>query len=676
MVDMSWSRRWGLAVAGASLVMGGAAAWGEHAGWPWLVQPAADALGRLLGREVRVASVGQQARIHLWRGLRIEAPLLSVSAPAWAAHPNLLVMEDGAVGIGYGALWRLTRGGDVHLQRLTARRLHVWLERDAQGQDNWTFGENKPRPEASARAALPGVRFDMLSVDQARIVLDDAPSILKTTVAASVVPVPARQGASASGPSWQVAALAEGSYRGLPLKVSVKSGAPWQWPQAGQLAQARWPIDIQGRVGRTEARFKGLATAMVLQGPVSGQFQLSGPSLAAVGAPLGVTLPTTAAFRMSGQVLIDGPRTHVEVAQAHIGNSALHGVFDHHRDQHPPLLTGRLLGRRLALADLGPAVGVPTAPSDSHEAQAPPVRMLPDRAFNLPSLSAMNADVEADIDVFDTGSDWLQPMTALKGRIVLKDSVLRLENLSTRLAKGNVKGLVSLDARDQAKAVFHAALSVDGVKVEQWVPALQRDQGHAYLSGDLTAHIDVTGQGHSTAQLLSTLNGQIEVALANGQMSRLGVELAGLDAMQGLIEWVKGDASLPIACARMVWTARHGVLRPHPAIVSTRVTTLWADGSISIPDETLDLRARVAPKDFSLVTLRTPIRVTGPWRQPQLQVLNTSSWLRLLGSAALMTVAPLAGIVPLVDPGQQDEARQADARCLAAALPTTKAKPS
>ncbi len=668
MADVSKARRKTLTVVCTLLVVAGAAAWGEQQGWPWLVKPAADAVGRLLGREVKVFGGAEQARLHFWGGLRFEAPKLSVSAPEWAAHRELVVIEDGAVGMGYGALWRMTRGGDIHLQRLTARRLQGWLERDAAGRANWTLGDPKPRPQASASAALPSIQVDVLSLGQASVMLDDAPSRLHVTVAASVVPVPG-QGAAASSASWQVAAQAEGSYQGQPLKASARSTEPWRFPQAGELDKVRWPIEVQARVGRAEASFKGLAASTLLQGPVSGAFQLAGPSLSAVGVPLGVTLPTTAAFRMHGQVRLEGLNTHVDVARVQIGKSELRGVFEHHRDQRPALLTGHLQGRRLALVDLGPAVGVPTATSEPEQAKAPRDRVLPDRAFNLPSLAAMNADVQVDIDVFDTGNAWLQPMTALKGHLLLKDRVLRLESLSTRLAKGNLKGLISLDGRDPAKAILHTALDLDDVKVEQWVPALQREGRSPYLSGDLAAHVDVTGQGRSTAQLLSSLNGQIEAVLSNGQMSRLGVELAGLDIMQGLVEWVKGDDSLRIGCARLVLTARNGLLQPHPVIVSTKVTTLWADGSISIPDETLDLRARVAPKDFSLVTLRTPIRVTGTWQQPQVQVLNTSVWLRLLGSAALMVVNPLAGLVPLVDPGQRDEARQADARCLAARLP-------
>ena len=68
-------------------------------------------------------------------------------------------------------------------------------------------------------------------------------------------------------------------------------------------------------------------------------------------------------------------------------------------------------------------------------------------------------------------------------------------------------------------------------------------------------------------------------------------------------------------------------------------------------------------RSFSLMTLRSSLRVQGTLAEPQVQVFNTSTWARALGAAALLTVHPLAGILPLIDPGQREQARQLDARC-------------
>ena len=70
-----------------------------------------------------------------------------------------------------------------------------------------------------------------------------------------------------------------------------------------------------------------------------------------------------------------------------------------------PLLSGKLGGSRLLLADLGPAVGAPsggeapvTKPAVAGE------RVIPDRKFDLPSLRAMDANVLIDIAMFDPGT--------------------------------------------------------------------------------------------------------------------------------------------------------------------------------------------------------------------------------------------------------------------------------
>lgn len=188
-----------------------------------------------------------------------------------------------------------------------------------------------------------------------------------------------------------------------------------------------------------------------------------GPSLAAVGEAVGITLPTTAAFQMRGALWWHGERTNVKVVQARIGDSRLSGDFTHDHGTTPPSLVG----------------------------------VLP----------------------------------------------------------------------------------------------LQR-QGRAPLaSGMLSGRIVVNGRGRSTAGLLGTLGGHADLALCDGQVSHLGIELAGLDLMEGLAEFISGDESLPISCAQVRQEARDGVLRPAPAIVTTPDSTLWADG----PSRSRTRRSTCAP---------------------------------------------------------------------------------
>jgi uncharacterized protein involved in outer membrane biogenesis len=612
-----------------------------------------QAIGRTLVVEGGPRGQGREARpaLHLWRGVSFTAPTVRVSAPTWSADPWLLSLTDGELRAGYGDLWRMSRGGPVTLQKVRAQQLQAWLRQDSLARSSWALGDTGA--SASERRSLLGsLRIDDLQVAQGLVHLRLALQAMDADVGLSVIQVPGTA-------TWQLAAQAVGRYRGLPMSAQAHSVRPWALQNSLRL------LDVSGTVGRARFAFQG--QAMPPQASVSfkalGAFKLSGPSLSAAGEPLGVTLPTTAAFQMSGLVNLAGAIAQVNVSHAAIGDSRLAGEFRHDRSQRPSLLTGRLTGSRLALADLGPAVGVPKP----EQASTPRPRVLPDKAFNLPSLKAMNADVDIAIDVFDSGSAVLQPMRDLRGHIDLHQGLLRLERLSTRLAAGSVKGLIELDARQGPPARLRADLDLDGVRIEQWVTVLRRDKQAPYLSGELSGGIDVTGRGQSVAQMLGSLDGVANLQLTQGEVSHLGIELAGLDLMQGLFEYFKGDESLKVQCAQLQLQARKGVLTPQPAIVSTRDSTLWADGQVSLRDETLDLRARVAPKDFTLVSLRTPLRVEGPWQGLQVHIVQPSTWARLLGAAVLSTVHPLAAIVPLIDPGQQDAARSADLRCRQAA---------
>lgn len=631
-------------------------AWGEHLGWPWLVQPAANAVARIIERRIDVTA-GEQARLHLWGSVRLSAPRLKIAAPDWAAQadaPWLLDLQDGELAVGYPALWRMARGGPVEIERLQARRVQAWLIRRPDGAATWQLGTADGRRPEAASPQVAGrdqpvwlsMRVREMAMKQGLFIVDDPVLGLQARVLASVVSVDP----SVSG--WQWVAFAEGQHRGVPLHLQARSSQPWRWTQERGLV-------IEGNVGRARIGYRGPAPDA--QGSVAGRFSLAGPSLAAVGEAVGATLPTTAAFQMNGLLRWQGERTQVSVEQARIGNSRLAGDFVHDRGATPPTLVGTLRGSRLALADLGPAVGVPVRAEEAPPAKAG--RVLPDRPFNLPSLRAMDADVRVAIDVFDTGNAALQDMRDLRGRILLQGGVLKLEQLSTRLARGSMKGRIELDGRQPARALLAADLSVDDVRLEQWATALQRPGREPLASGVLSGRIVVNGRGRSSAELLGTLGGHADLALREGRVSHLGIELAGVDLMEGLAEFVKGDDVLPIACAQVHLQARDGVLHPAPAIVSTPDSTLWADGRISLKDETLDLRTRVAPKDFSLVTLRTPLQLSGPWRNVDVKVMHPDTWLRILGAAALAVVHPLAGVLPLIDPGQREAAQAADRRC-------------
>jgi AsmA protein len=100
--------------------------------------------------------------------------------------------------------------------------------------------------------------------------------------------------------------------------------------------------------------------------------------------------------------------------------------------------------------------------------------------------------------------------------------------------------------------------------------------------------------------------------------------------------------------------SQRGVVQLRQAVLDSRDSTLFVAGQISLKDEAMALRVNVKPKDFSLLSLRTPLTVDGTLGAPKVGVQGGGLAAKLLGAAALGAVAtPAAALLMLVDPGSR-----------------------
>ena len=152
------------------------------------------------------------------------------------------------------------------------------------------------------------------------------------------------------------------------------------------------------------------------------------------------------------------------------------------------------------------------------------------------------------------------------------------------------------------------------------------------------------------------------------------VEGAGIDVAQVLGVLVRGDQPLTVTCGAADLRLKDGRVVPQVLLVDTNDSTLWADGSLSLADEKLTLVARVEPKDFSPLALRSPLHVDGTLGDPKVSI-EKAALVKRVGSAALLTMLhPLAAILPLMDSGD-DDAKAAIAACRSVADRAKKAQP-
>jgi len=282
------------------------------------------------------------------------------------------------------------------------------------------------------------------------------------------------------------------------------------------------------------------------------------------------------------------------------------------------------------------------------------------------------------------GNAFSRPITPLKADLLLDSGKLSLSKIDARTADGSIAGLISIDThlkdaglnndKELANATKKTALAPTwninlrwkDIDVEKWLAVSTQPKKQAqsegkkesppsYVTGMLNGKTKLTGTGNSTAEMLSSLDGDVSLYIHKGTVSHLIVEALGLDIAQGLGILLTKDNALPMQCAVMDLTAKKGIAIPKVALIDTPVTLILIDGNVNIAKETLDLRLAAKPKNMSPFTVRSPIHVKGTFKTPDVSIEKTPIVARVLGGIALAFINPLAAIVPFLDAGSGEE---------------------
>jgi AsmA family protein len=645
----------------------------EAIGWPFLRGPIERALTKGLARQVEI---GGDFRLHLLGSVRIRGERLVIRAPAEgpllrdaAGRPRDFLDAGGvALALPYSSVLALARGRHdrpLLVSSLDVASIDVGLLRTADGAANWHFGEHERKDKAPPQ--LP--QFDRLVVQNGKLHFEDAMTRVLLDVAVKTDEGRRAPNAAAPASAPRLEATASGRYRNSPVEARLESSG--LLPLVAPQREAKpVPMTLKLKVGATELDLDGKVGDVLKLASLDGRFHLVAPSLAAVGDSLGITLPTTAPFQMDGRIAKADALWSANIASLVLGSSRLRGDFRYDTAPAKPKLTGQLGGARLALPDLAPAFGAPADKSQRAAARQTRERVLPQRAFDIPSLAAMEADVTLKLDSFFLGTPQLESLAPLDGRLQLHDSRLSVEDLLARSAGGEVRGGFALDARDVKQPRWDADLRWSGIQLERFVKprdTLRKDAdakakqkaggAPGYVSGALSGRAQLAGSGRSIAALLASLDGTTQMWVKDGQISHLLIELSGIDLAESLGLVVRGDAPLPLRCAVTRLVIKDGTLTPEVGVIDTADTTLVVSGKVSLADEQLALLITARPRDMTPVALRGPLHIDGSFAQPQVHLDKQAIGLRVAAAAALAAVAaPLASLLAFVDLGDEDKA--------------------
>lgn len=582
-----------------------------------------------LGRDVRLA--GPLAVDPDWPGTRIDLRDITVERREGESVPYLLHVDRLRVTVDLSRLLR----GDVVLPVVVVDGPDLRLERDAQGNANWGLPPG-PDPAPESRGEIPVVEH--LRIDAGRVRYRDVARDVDLDLRL------ARVAGSAEEEAPRVGLDGRGTLRGQRVQFHVTGGSL----DALRESDAPYPLAGNIEAGATHARFDGTVRDPVDARGFDVELTVEGASADELYPLTGIALLPTPPYRVTGRLRHVQGIWHFEDFSGRMGRSDLAGNLRWHPAEPRSRLEAHFVSTRLALADLGPLIGIDDAPAEADDG-----RVLPDVPLALERMATMDADV-----VFDGARVVARrlPLTDFHLRLRLEAGVLRVSPVRFTSGAGAFDTWATVDGtrdppavelRSEARAVPLAPLFAAAADALD-----EPNVAAGSIEGTSTLH----GRGRSLRDMLAHADGRLRLQLVGGHLSQVVIELVGLDIAETVGFLLKGDRPVPVRCMLADFDVAAGRMQPRALVLDTTDTVVTGSGSIALDSERVDLVLTPEPKDFSPLSLRAPLTIGGTLGDPQFGVAKRGLIARGAAAAALALIFPPAAIAALFEPGTGEDA--------------------
>jgi uncharacterized protein involved in outer membrane biogenesis len=598
--------------------------------WNWFKGPVERAVQAKTGRALHIGNLD----VDLGRVTTIRADSITFANAEWAKQPKMASADRVEIDV---RVWPLLRGSCTLPEiRLTRPDALLQTAPKADQAGNWDFmGESNGGEPMQLRR---------LHIDDGRLQFLDERG--RTNIQVAVRSGEPKQ-ADAAPP---LLVSGKGEWQGNAFTLRGNTESPLELTHSGQ----PFRIHLDGRAGATHAVASGTLINPFQFQTFKLQFRLSGQDMEDLYPLLGIALPSTPPYRLDGQLSRDHQVWQYQKFNGTVGDSDLGGDVKVEVGGERPRLTANLVSKRLDFDDLAGFVGAPPKTGGEETANAEQkaeaarlaakATILPDTPYNLGKLRSMDADVRLRAQRINAPS---LPLDDMDAHLFLDDGLLRLEPLNFGVAGGDIRSTVRMDARRPQIATSLKA-SVRRVQLGQLFPDAKLAE---QASGGIGGEIDLTGNGNSIAAMLGSSDGTVAVGMGKGHVGNLIMELAGLDVAESLKFLFTGDKQIPLRCAFADFGVKDGLMDSRALAVDTTDTLIVGEGTVNLKNEQMDLLLKPRPKDISILALRSPLRISGTFKDPGFRPDFKALGLRGAIALALGSIAPPAALLATFEPG-------------------------
>ena len=412
------------------------------------------------------------------------------------------------------------------------------------------------------------------------------------------------------------------SLQAAPLaELLRRSEGPWQ-DLALEIRGGDIHLQADGRVDRPfEARGFDI------------RYALQGAEIETLLPIFKLVLSLEGAYSLTGHFADLPDRTVFDELKISTGQSDIGGDISVYQGDTRPRLVANLRSEQIYLRDLLPVGEPKVAPRTDR-------RVIPD--YDLPVERMREIDGE-----FNFSGERLRTAAGDLGEIrftaTLQDGVFRM--IEPFRARGWAGALIESDATiDASQDPPRVALQWVARQVNYGV-LLNQARFAKTVEGTLDITLRLSGSGRTRHEFLGDADGQLVIVGRQGRFGSRRLDLWGSDLMTTMLsrEWRQEDVTnLNCMVARV--TIEDGLARIDNTLVDTRRITIGAAGTLDLENEKLNLVIAPRPKRTSLVSLTSPVHVTGTMAAPEVAVTA-------LPRSRKMAAAGTGLLAGLVNPG-------------------------
>jgi len=621
--------------------------------WDLLRGPINRYVSDQLGRRFEIT---RRLSVKLGFPTTVSAQGIEIANPEWAHDPYLL--KATAAEFDIRLLPLLT--GKVVLPKIKLTEPQIGLQIEPDGRRTWAFSR-----DTSAKGTAP--QIGSVVVGQGRVSYLAKAQGADLNVQFSLAPE--------AGNDLPLSYKATGRWNNGAFTANGRTGGALAFSRD---VQASFPIEVNAVAGRTRLTAKGSVTDLSALASIDATFDLQGENLDDLYGLLGVVLPATPRYKLRGKLDKKDKTWTVSQIQGLLGKSDLSGFLSFDQSSAIPLLTGKVQSKIMDFADLAPVIGMApratapkpkenslvssaadkAAPSDSNKkslaratsTSAAPGKVLPRTPLDVTRLKAMNADLT--YSAADIRHVKELPLDKGSVHVKLNAGVLQLDPISLGVAGGAIAGTIRIDST-LAPAAITTRLDVRALQLGQLFPAVESSKSGI---GKFSGQFNLTGRGNSVAQMLGSASGDVAILMGKGEISNILLEFMGLDGGEVIKFLVRGDNKAQVLCAAAAFDVKQGLMTSRAMVLDTSDTVINGQGQVNLANETLDILFKPQPKDMSILSLRSPLRIGGTFSDTTAGPEKSALAGRVGIALALAAINPLLALAATIETGPGEDA--------------------